>query len=108
MAAIAATIGLISSGPVVMLWIALGTLAVGVAVCTPLAWATRRVRYRGEGRWAFGAESNWLTLYFIASAGFAYGGMFAWSPRCSTTLPSPSFGAAERYVSIVLGPWLRS
>ena len=102
-AAIAATIGLISSGPVVMLWIALGTLAVGVAVCVPLAWATRRVRYRGEGRWAFGAESNWLTLYFIASAGFAYGSMFMVATLLDDTAIA-SFGAAERYVSIVLGP----
>jgi len=102
-AAIAATVGLMSSGPVVMLWIALGTLAVGVAVCAPVAWATRRVRYRGEGRYAFGAESNWLTLYFIASAGFAYGSMFMVATLLDDSAVA-SFGAAERYVSIVLGP----
>lgn len=102
-AAIAATIGLMSSGPVVMLWIALGTLAVAVAVCAPVAWATRRVRYRGEGRYAFGAESNWLTLYFIASAGFAYGSMFMVATLLDASAVA-SFGAAERYVSIVLGP----
>jgi O-antigen/teichoic acid export membrane protein len=102
-AAVAATVGLISSGPVVMLWIALGALAVGIAVCTPIAWKTRSVRYRGEGRWAFGAESNWLTLYFIASAGFAYGSMFMVATLLDDSAVA-SFGAAERYVSIVLGP----
>lgn len=102
-AAIAATVGLMSSGPVVMLWIALGTLAVAVAVCAPVAWETRRVRYRGEGRYAFGAESNWLTLYFIASAGFAYGSMFMVATLLDASAVA-SFGAAERYVSIVLGP----
>jgi O-antigen/teichoic acid export membrane protein len=102
-AAIAATVGLISSGPVVMLWIALGALAVGIAACAPVAWRTRSVRWRGEGRWAFGAESNWLTLYFIASAGFAYGSMFMVATLLDDSAVA-SFGAAERYVSIVLGP----
>jgi O-antigen/teichoic acid export membrane protein len=100
-AAIAAAFGLISSGPVVMLWIALGTLAVGVAACAPLAWATRRVRY--QGRFAFGAESNWLSLYFLTSAGFAYSSMFMVATLLDDTAVA-SFGAAERYVSIVLGP----
>ena len=102
--AIAATVGVISAGPVVMLWIALGTLAVGVAACIPPAWATRWVRHSGVGgRFAFGAESNWLTLYFIASAGFAYGSMFMVAALLDDSAVA-SFGAAERYVSIVLGP----
>ena len=103
LAALAATVGVISSGPVVMLWIALGTLAVGVAVCAPQAWATRRIRHTGGGRFAFGAESNWLTLYFIASAGFAYGSMFLVAALLDDSAVA-SYGAAERYVSIVLGP----
>ena len=56
-----------------------------------------------RGRWAFGAESNWLTLYFIASAGFAYGSMFMVATLLDDSAVA-SFGAAERYVSIVLGP----
>ena len=103
LAAVVASVGLISSGPVVMLWIALGTMAVGVAVCLPQAWATRRV-FRGDAAgFAFGAESNWLTLYFIASAGFAYGSMFLVASLLDDSAVA-SYGAAERYVSIVLGP----
>ena len=103
LAAALAGLGLISSGPVVMLWIALGTLAVGLAVCVPQAWATRRVRHGGAARFAFGAESNWLTLYFIASAGFAYGSLFLVASLLDDSAVA-SYGAAERYVSIVLGP----
>lgn len=101
--AVAVIFGLISSGPVVMLWTALGTVAVGVAVCTPLAWATRRSRYAVEGRFGWGAESNWLTVFFIASAGFFYSSMFLVAALLDDTAVA-SFGAAMRYISIVLGP----
>jgi O-antigen/teichoic acid export membrane protein len=101
--AVAAIAGLISSGPVVILWTALGTVAVAVAACAPLAWATRRSRYGVEGRFGWGAESNWLTVFFIASAGFFYSSMFLVAALLDDTAVA-SFGAAMRYISIVLGP----
>ena len=103
LAAIAASVGLIGSGPAVTLCIALGALAVGVAVCAPLAWATRRSRRGVEGRLGFGAESNWLTAYFITSAGFAYSSMFLVGALLDAEAVA-SYGAAMRYISIVLGP----
>lgn len=101
--AVAAIFGLISSGEVVILWTAVGTVAVALAVCTPLAWATRRSRYGVEGRFGWGAESNWLTVFFIASAGFFYSSMFLVAALLDDTAVA-SFGAAMRYISIVLGP----
>jgi O-antigen/teichoic acid export membrane protein len=101
--AVAASVGLINSGPVVMLCIALGALAVGVVVCAPPAWATRRSRYRAEGRLGLGPEANWLTAYFIASAGFFYSSMFLVAALLDATAVA-SFGAAMRYISIALGP----
>ena len=102
-AALAATVGLISSGPVVMLWIALGAVAVGVTVCAPLAWSSRGSRYAAEGRLGLGAESNWLNAYFIASAGFFYSSMFLVAALLDDEAIA-SFGAAMRYISIALGP----
>jgi O-antigen/teichoic acid export membrane protein len=101
--AVVATVGLISSGPVVALCMALGTLAVAVPVCAPLAWATRRSRHGVEGRFGWGAESNWLTVFFVASAGFWYSSMFLVAALLDDGAVA-SFGAALRYISFVLGP----
>jgi O-antigen/teichoic acid export membrane protein len=103
LAALAAAVGLISSGPVVALWIALGVVAVGATVCAPLALATWGSRHGVEGRLGFGAEANWLSVFYMASAGFSYINFFLVAALLDNTAVA-SYGAASRYSSIVLGP----
>jgi O-antigen/teichoic acid export membrane protein len=102
-AALAAAVGLISSGPVVSLCISLGVAAVGFTVCAPLMLATWGSRHGVEGSLGFGREANWLTVFYMASAGFTYSTMFLVAALLDDTAVA-SWGAAERYSSIVFGP----
>jgi len=101
--AIAATAGLLESGEAIGFWFAVAVGLVAIVVAAPLAVATRHAGRGREGRYGFGRESAALTLYSMASAGWAYLDLFLVAALLSDAAVA-AYGAALRYVSIVLGP----
>jgi O-antigen/teichoic acid export membrane protein len=101
--AVAATAGLLESGAAIGLWFAIGVGLVALVVAAPLALATRGARRGLEGRFGFGRETAALTLYSMASAGWAYLDLFLVAALLDDAAVA-AYGAALRYVSIVLGP----
>lgn len=101
--AVLATIGLLESGEAIGIYfaVAVGLLALFTAV--PLARATRGATRGLEGRFGFGRETAALTLYSMASAGWAYLDLFLVAALLNDVAVA-AYGAALRYVSIVLGP----
>jgi O-antigen/teichoic acid export membrane protein len=98
-----ATAGLLESGEAVGLYFAIGVGAVALVVAAPLALATRKATGGLEGRFGFGRESAALTLYSIASAGWAYLDLFLVAALLDDTAVA-AYGAALRYISIAMGP----
>jgi O-antigen/teichoic acid export membrane protein len=101
--AVASTVGLIQDPTAVGLGLGVAVFAVAVVFCTPLAWATRRSSAGMEGRLGFGPEANWLSVYFIVTAGVYYISLFLVAALLDDKAVA-SYGAAVRYLSIVLGP----
>jgi O-antigen/teichoic acid export membrane protein len=101
--AVLATAGLLESGEAIGLYFAIGVGLVALIVAAPLALATRGAARGIEGRFGFGRETAALTLYSMASAGWAYLDLFLVAALLSDVAVA-SYGAALRYVSIVLGP----
>lgn len=98
-----ATAGLLESGEAIGAYFSIGVCLVALAVAGPLGLATRGVEHGIEGRFGFGRETAALTLYSMASAGWAYLDLFLVAALLSDTAVA-AYGAALRYVSIVLGP----
>jgi O-antigen/teichoic acid export membrane protein len=98
-----ATAGLLESGEAIGLYFALGLAAVALVFAAPLALSTRGVARGLEGRFGFGRETAALTLYSMASAGWAYLDLFIVAALLNDVAVA-AYGAALRYVSIVLGP----
>jgi O-antigen/teichoic acid export membrane protein len=101
--AIAASAGLLDSGAAIGFWFAAGAGLVALVVAAPLAVTTRHAGRGKEGRYGFGRESAALTLYSMASAGWAYLDLFLVAALLNDTAVA-AYGAALRYVSIVMGP----
>lgn len=101
--ATAATVGAISSGPAVAGAAALSVAAVAVTACAPLVRQTIAVPARAALGGHFGHEAAWLTVYYLASAGFAYANVFVVAALLDDEAIA-SYGAATRYLAIVLGP----
>jgi len=98
-----AAVGLLESGAAVGLYFALAVCLVAAVVALPLALSTRGAARGREGRFGFGRESAALTLYSIASAGWAYLDLFLVAALLNDVAVA-AYGAALRYVSIVMGP----
>jgi O-antigen/teichoic acid export membrane protein len=101
--AVLATLGVIGSGPAVAGAAAAGIAAVAAIACFPLIRQTLSVPARAALGGHFGSESAWLTLYYLASAGFAYANVFVVASLLDDEAIA-SYGAAIRYLAIVLGP----
>jgi len=101
--ALLSTIGVISSGPAVAGAAAGGVVAVAAIACFPLIRQTIAVPARSALGGHFGSESAWLTLYYLASAGYAYANVFVVASLLNDEAVA-SYGAAIRYLAIVLGP----
>jgi O-antigen/teichoic acid export membrane protein len=101
--AVVATLGLLESGEAIGLYFAVGVGLIALLTAAPLARATRGATRGLEGRFGFGRETAALTLYSMASAGWAYLDLFIVAALLSDVAVA-SYGAALRYVSIVLGP----
>jgi len=98
-----ATAGLLESGEAIGLYFAIGVWLVAAVVAAPLALATRGADRAREGRFGFGRETASLTLYSMASAGWAYLDLFLVAALLNDVAVA-AYGAALRYVSIVMGP----
>ena len=98
-----ATAGLLESGEAIGVYFSIGVCLVGLAVAGPLALATRGAEHGLEGRFGFGRETAALTLYSMASAGWAYLDLFLVAALLNDVAVA-AYGAALRYVSIVMGP----
>jgi O-antigen/teichoic acid export membrane protein len=101
--ALAASAGLLDSGDAVGAAFALSLGALAVVVALPLALSTRGASRGREGRFGFGRETAALTLYSLASAGWAYLDLFLVAALLSDVAVA-SYGAAMRYVAIIVGP----
>jgi O-antigen/teichoic acid export membrane protein len=89
---------------VVALLASFGLIGSGEAVaCVPYVRQTIAVPARAALGGHFGAEASWLTLYYLASAGFAYVNIFVVASLLSDEAVA-SYGAASRYLAVVLGP----
>lgn len=98
-----ATAGLVESGEAIGVYFSLAVCLVGLVVAGPLALATRGAEHDREGRFGFGRETAALTLYSMASAGWAYLDLFVVAVLLNDVAVA-AYGAALRYVSIVMGP----
>ena len=102
-----AAVGAIGSGPAVAAWMATGLGLVAAAAALPIILESSEPGAsrgdRREGPLAFGPEAAWLTLYYIASSGFAYASVFVVALLLDDAALA-SYGAATRYIAIVLGP----
>jgi len=84
-------------------WLAGSLLVVGIATCAPMAIEAWRGEPEPEDDDSFGSESAWLTVYSGVSAGYAYVSTFLVAALLSEG-DLAAYGAAIRYVAIVLGP----
>lgn len=98
-----ATAGLFESGEVIGIYFSIGVCLVGLVAAGPLALATRGAEHGSEGRFGFGRETAALTLYSMASSGWAYLDLFIVAALLGDVAVA-AYGAALRYVSIVMGP----
>jgi O-antigen/teichoic acid export membrane protein len=98
-----ATLGAAQSGVAISAATALAVFAVAIAVCAPLIRDTLDVSLPATLRGDFRRESGWLTVYYLASAGFAYADIFIVASFLNDAAVA-SYGAALRYIAIVLGP----
>jgi O-antigen/teichoic acid export membrane protein len=101
--AIAALTGFIQSGPATAAAVAGTLLVLAAAICAPLIRETLSTPVRTAFAGDFGRESAWLTLYYLASAGFAYADLFIVAAFLNDEAVS-SYGASLRYIAIILGP----
>ncbi|HEX2071124.1 MAG TPA: hypothetical protein VHF90_05700 [Thermoleophilaceae bacterium] len=101
--ATAAALGAIDSGTAIIACAALAVLGAAAVACVPLAWRTLRSHSVATIRGDLGRESGWLTVYYLLSAGFSYASIFTVAALLDDEAVA-SFGAALRYIAIVLGP----
>ncbi|MBS1878075.1 MAG: hypothetical protein JST31_01040 [Actinobacteria bacterium] len=100
---IAAIVGVVDAGAVTAGAVAGITCLVGLVVCAPLLRDSAGGSIRSSVSREFGRESAWLTLYYLASAGFAYADIFIVAGFLDAEAVA-SYGAALRYIAIVMGP----
>lgn len=102
-ASVAAAFGLVESGAVVAATTAGAVLLVAAVTCAPLIRQTVVAPARAALGGSFSREAGWLTVYYLASAGFAYAGIFIVASFLDQSAVA-SYGASLRYIAIVLGP----
>jgi O-antigen/teichoic acid export membrane protein len=101
--AVVTTAGLLESGEMVGIYFSISVILLGLVVAAPLAMATRGAEHDTEGRFGFSRETTALTLYSMASAGWAYLDLFLVAALLDDTAVA-AYGAALRYLSVVMGP----
>lgn len=99
--ALCVALGLWRSAPATAAAMTLSTLAVALYACWRPTVAARVADFR-ESRLGFGAESTWLTIFYVASAGFATIDVFIVAALLHHR-DLAAFGAAQRYYAFALG-----
>jgi O-antigen/teichoic acid export membrane protein len=102
-AAVAAMLGIVETGAVVAAATAAAVLTAAAVACAPLVRQTVVAPAAAALGGSFGREAGWLTVYYLASAGFAYAGIFIVAALLDDTAVA-GYGAALRYIAIILGP----
>jgi O-antigen/teichoic acid export membrane protein len=100
-AAVAAIGGLTQSGIEMTVTFTAGSVMAAAIVCVPLV-ALKDVRALRWGSMGFGPETNWLTMYYLASAGFATLDVFIVAALLHQR-DVATFGASQRYYAFALG-----
>jgi O-antigen/teichoic acid export membrane protein len=101
--AILALTDVVQSGPATAAAVAGALVGVATLICAPLMRETLSSSLRGAFSADFARESAWLTVYYMASAGFAYADLFIVAGMLNDEAVS-SYGAALRYIAIIVGP----
>jgi O-antigen/teichoic acid export membrane protein len=101
--ALIAALGVLSDGTAVGVGFDFGLVIVALALAVPVALSTRGSTLGREGRFGFGRETASLTLYSLASAGWAYLDIFLVAFLLDDFAVA-SYGAALRYAAIIMGP----
>lgn len=101
--AIAALAGFVEDGALTAGAVAGTLMVVAAVVCAPLIRDAFSRPFAEAFGGDFGRESTWLTVYYLASAGFAYADLFIVAGFLDDEAVS-SYGAALRYIAIILGP----
>jgi O-antigen/teichoic acid export membrane protein len=101
--ALGATVGILDDGTLVGLAFAIGVGGLALVCALPIAFSTRGATRGKEGRFGFGRETIALTLYSLASAGWAYLDIFLVAALLDDVAVA-SYGAALRYISVIMGP----
>ena len=101
--AIAALAGFVGSGPATAGAVTATLLLLALVICAPLLRDTLATSVRTAFGREFGRESAWLTVFYLASAGFTYADLFIVAGFLDNESVS-SYGAALRYIAIIIGP----
>ncbi len=100
--AIGAAAGILNSGMAVATALALATGCATAIICGPLAWSSRAGLW-AERRLGLDKEAASLTVFSVASAGWAYVSLLVVAAFLNDEAIS-SFGAATRYLSMITAP----
>jgi O-antigen/teichoic acid export membrane protein len=86
----------------ISLWFVAAAILIGSTVVAPIARASLAARDARRPLSWFDREETWLSLYYVAAAGFAYVDVMVASALLDPTEVA-TLGAALRYLAIVLG-----
>lgn len=98
-----AILGLFNSAIAVAVAFDLSVGIMALVITLPVAMSTRGATRGKDGRFGFGRETLTLTIYSVASAGWAYLDVFLVAALLDDVAVA-SYGAAIRYISVVMGP----
>lgn len=98
-----AAVGILETGAAVALAFDIGVGILALFVTLPVALSTRGAIRGKDGRFGFGRETATLTVYSLASAGWAYLDVFLVAALLNDVAVA-SYGVAIRYISVVMGP----
>jgi O-antigen/teichoic acid export membrane protein len=101
--AFGAAVGIFETGAAVALAFDVGVGIMALFVTLPVALSTRGAVRGKDGRFGFGRETAMLTVYSLASAGWAYLDVFLVAALLNDVAVA-SYGVAIRYISVVMGP----
>ena len=98
-----AIVGLFETGAAVALAFDVSVGLMALVVTLPVAFSTMGAVRGQDGRFGFGRETVMLTVYSVSSAGWAYLDVFLVAALLNDVAVA-SYGAAIRYISVVMGP----
>ena len=92
----------LGSSEKLLLVFAIGSLAIGAVACLPMVRSELVARGKLTAGLRLDSEARWLTLYYIAIAGFAYVDVLV-AGALLDDKEIATLGASLRYIAVVLG-----